>query len=225
MKTKERFRLAPMVTASNWLTMWTSLHDAAARARGMHAGAPIVTNREAVAIASAFKSLAAKTRDGWPLWYQFTAAGYGWDTSSDRFIASPGHAARLYPAGALVEFWEATKRIATNLEEERPTEPARIDLDPYAFADLHVQGDVRKALLEDGAKATPGIGAASSSSAPARVRSRAVQRSPKRDRDRTKLVWAAVALGGLLLFTRKKPRRRPSRRPTPVRRKRQPHAA
>jgi len=222
MKTKERFRLAPMISASNWLTMWTALHDAAARARGMHAGAPKITNREAVAIASSFRTLATKTRDGWPLWYQFTAVGYGWEPSSDRFVSSPAHAAQLYRADALVEFWEATKRIATNLEEERPTEPARLDLDPHAFADLHVQGDVRKALIDDGAKATPAIGA---SSAPARTSSRAVQRSPKRDGDRTKLVWAAIALGGLLLITRKQPRRRPSRRPTPVRRKRHAHAA
>lgn len=212
MKTKERFRLPKLVTSSNWLTLWSSLHDHAARARGGR-----LTNREAVAVVAGFRELAKQTSEGWPHWYQFAAPAYGWDPTGDRFVTSPAHADVLYPAELGRELWEATKRIATNLEEEQPKLDARFELERFRIADLDFQGDTRQALIHDGAKATPAIGAPSSSS-PAKK----PKPSPKRD-DRTTFVLVALALGGLYLATRRKPRRR--RRTSLARRKSHAHAA
>lgn len=217
MKTKERFRLPPLVTSSNWLTLWSSLHDAARRARGGD-DYPRLTNREAVALVAGFRELAKPTSEGWPLWYQFAAPAYGWDPTGDRFVTSERNADARYPDDATRELWEATKRIATNLEEEQPRREPRFELSRFRIADLDFQGDVRQALIHDGAKATPAIGQPSSAPAPANKPTR----SPKRD-GRTTFVLVALALGGLYLATRRKPRRR--RRTAPARRKSHAHAA
>jgi hypothetical protein len=204
MKTKERFRLAPASTASNWLTLWSSLHEAAKRARGApgDVGPPRLSNREAVAVVAAFRGLARQTVEGWPLWYQFAALGYGWDATTDRFLVTRAQADGLYSIGATAELWDATKRIAANLEEEKPLAAGvRVELDPHAFSDLDVIGDTRQALIDDGAKATATVGA--SSPAPEKK----LKRSPKRE-DHTTFVMVAIALGGLYLATRRKPRRR-----------------
>jgi hypothetical protein len=155
----ERFKLAPTATASSWDNLFWSQWNAAKRARGTGNApdgtlAPRMTNREAVATIVAWRALDAMSTPGgqaWPLWYQFAAAAYGWDpVKSDRLNKSPAQADKLYPIALTSELWLALQRIAASLEARDVADP-RVTLESSAWDDELVQGEVRHALVQDGA--------------------------------------------------------------------------
>jgi hypothetical protein len=195
--TMTRFRLAPVATASTWLTLWSSLHQAAKRARGTD----MLSNREAVAIAVAFRELAP-----FALWHQFAAVAYGWDAEQNCFDTSNAQSERMYPPEMAAELWLATKAIATELE---PTsKPPRIELDADDFSDLLVQGRVRDALLDDGSK----VLAASAIKPKPKPRVVIEVGATDKPNGNGRLLLFGLAIGGLwLAFGRKKPKPRRAR--------------
>ena len=159
MAVAERFKLQPTTTASSWTNLFWSQWEAAKRGRGTASSpegtaAPRVTNREAIALIVAWRALdGMSTPQGiaWPMWYQFAAAAYGWDpVKNDRLVKTSGQADKLYPIAVTAELWLALQRIAGSLDD-RGVSDARTDLDATAFDDGLVQGEVRAALVQDGA--------------------------------------------------------------------------
>lgn len=150
----ERFRLGPVVTASSWRTLATSVWNQAQRARGLVRDsrgtvAPKLTNREAASLVEAMRAAAPMTSAGFPLWYHFAAASYGWLVNKDRFDTSAAQADRMYPADLSVELQLALSGLASDLDAERATVPPRLELDPSAFDDPLFRGDVLQALRDD----------------------------------------------------------------------------
>lgn len=164
MASSSRYALAPLVTGSSWLNVYSAIHYRAFAARQRDAGAadgttvPRLTNREAVALIMAWRTVAAMLPQRWPLWYQYAAAAYGWDPSSDRLDASAGQGGRIYPVSASEPLWDELRSIATGLDRQSGAEPylslePSVDIDSDAFASPIVQGEVMSALREDGAEA------------------------------------------------------------------------
>jgi hypothetical protein len=110
--------------------------------------APRPTNAEVVTIVMAW--LAAAPRD-FPLWYQFAAVAYGWDPTTDTLDVSSKQRDALYDADASTLLWGELFRLSSKLDADRVADP-RISLDG-SFSDPVFQGEVRAALLQDGASA------------------------------------------------------------------------
>lgn len=150
----ERFTLPPMITASTWGSVMDALWKRSPR--GMVADdegtiAPKWTNREALAVISALRGLAAMTEEPLALWYQFAASAYGWEPGRDKIDRSDRQADRLYDPAAAVMLNLEMMRIVHDLEKLNRSSP-RIDLDSNSWTDAALQGEVAKALREDGAR-------------------------------------------------------------------------
>jgi hypothetical protein len=87
-----------------------------------------------------------------PLWYQFAAPAYGWEPGRNRLDRSDEQADRDYDANAAVMLNLELQRIAQELDEARKPDP-RMDLDAQSWTDVAFQGEVTKALRDDGAQA------------------------------------------------------------------------
>jgi hypothetical protein len=94
---------------------------------------------------------ASRTRELFPLWYQYAAAAYGWDPKGDQLVTSTKQRDAFYPDVLLVEFWKSLTALAGDLDNAREPNP-RLDLDGE-FSDVVFQGEVRAALRDDGATA------------------------------------------------------------------------
>jgi hypothetical protein len=111
--------------------------------------APHWTNREAIAVVAALRAAAGAR---FPLWYQFAAPAYGWEPGRNRLDRSDEQADRDYDANAAVMLNLELQRIAQELDEARKPDP-RMDLDAQSWTDVAFQGEVTKALRDDGAQA------------------------------------------------------------------------
>jgi hypothetical protein len=147
----ERFKLPPVITASSWPAIWGAVWERAKQARGVDHDedgtvAPVLTNREAIAIVLAMREL--PTAERWPLWYQFAAVAYGWDPyESDRLDTTRAQADKLYPPETTVALILEMQRMVGEIDNA--TAP-RMALKSDTFEDTIVQGDVAAALKQDG---------------------------------------------------------------------------
>lgn len=160
--TAAAFRLPLVSTASQWITVFWSQWNAAKARRGAANSndgtlAPRVTNAEASALVRAWRAMSAMTDNRFPLWYQFAAIACGWTVARDKLNVSSAYAAKLYPIDATAELWLALQRIANRLDLLQREDP-RIELVAETRADPVWQGEIRRALREDGATATFVIG-------------------------------------------------------------------
>jgi len=234
MPTAERFRLPPVLTASTWGNLWGAAWERAKQARGVATAddgtvAPVMTNREALALIAALRVVAAMTSEGFPLWYQFAAVAYGWNPTTDTFDVSQKQADRLYPADDATELQLAMQRLTTALDRERSDVDARLELDDNGFFDILVQGDVRRALLEDGATVAFKIPVPSCKDPKTGRPTGKPQRDPKTGKwtcepvlvddpvtavgkPLTRLIVFAGVVAGIVLITRSARRRRARRR-------------
>ncbi len=150
----ERFQLPPVITGSSWLTLMHSLWSQSKRgtvtdSEGINV--PAWSNREALAVVGALRELGKGTRDGFPLWYQFAAAAYGWSPASDKLDSTTSQADGVYPADDATELNAELERIVTALDVTQHPNPrmALVDIfDRSSFKD-----EVRTALKQDGARA------------------------------------------------------------------------
>jgi hypothetical protein len=96
--------------------------------------------------------MARVTPQRFPLWYQFAAVAYGWETDNDTLNVSDAQRDKLYPSDMMLELWLALFKLTGDLDDERILEP-NLSMDGE-FSDPVFQGEVRAALIADGAKAT-----------------------------------------------------------------------
>ena len=152
------FKLPPVITASTWPNAFWATFDRLRQLRGVasshrsEAIAPKMTNREAVAIVSAIRALAPMTERGFGLWYQYAALAYGWDPDRDRLTLTQAQSEKLYDQEAAPELMLAFQKLAGELDLLQREDP-RVELDRGAFDDRILQGEVIKALRDDGAEA------------------------------------------------------------------------
>jgi hypothetical protein len=148
------------ITASSWGTIWTTTFQAALRKRGRGTApdgstmVPRLTNGEVITLVMAWMEAATPTR--FPLWYQFAALAYGWTPDNDRIDTSAKRRDALYPTDIGHELWMTTNNLSDTLQAETPANP-RLDMDGR-FDDVVFQGQVRAALMSDGAQAKWVIG-------------------------------------------------------------------
>jgi hypothetical protein len=154
----ERFRLPPVITGSTWNNVFGFLWQKPPRGTAPDRDgviAPVFTNREALALVQALRTISPTISAGFPLWYQFAAVAYGWDTERDVLDLSKEQADRMYDPNAAVALMLEVQRITGDLDDERGGQlDPRLELDQDDFDDRLVQGDVQKALQDDGAEAT-----------------------------------------------------------------------
>lgn len=141
-----------MVTASKWSNALDALVLAARTKHGTVTDngqtVPIVTNQEAVQLVRAWH---IASPSDFALWYQYAALAYGWDPpDSDMLDASAERGNRGYRL--LVALWAELARVAMVLDNEGVEDP-RLDM-AVNYSDPVWLGEVRAALLADGASAT-----------------------------------------------------------------------
>lgn len=146
----ERFTLPPTVTGSRWRNVIASL---ARSVRGMGQAsdgtpAPVVTNREAVAVIAALRKAAANVSP-WALWYQFAALAYGWSPTSPTLDTSDEHADDDYDLDAAAMLVQQAGLLADQLDAANTPEPALYLEDTWQSAGW--LADVAQALDDDGA--------------------------------------------------------------------------
>jgi len=154
-----------VVTASTWMAATEAVFKLVQDARGLRLvkypgidgemaerkTAPLC-NADVIAIVMSVLADVPQAKKRWALWYQFAAIAYGWDPErSDTMDTSAAQGAKWYPALFTVELWKELASLATSLDIERTPEP-RFDLDGQ-FTDPVFAGEVRRALLDDGAEA------------------------------------------------------------------------
>lgn len=140
------------LTASTWGSLVEQLQTRATNARGTAGGVPQLTNAEALQVVRALST--AVGRAGFPLWYQFAAAAFGWDPTTDALDTSSTQAAGLYPVDDAVMLWAAVADAADAENSKDPADQHRPAL--YfddAWTDPLYLSDVRRALQDDGATA------------------------------------------------------------------------
>ena len=147
----------PLISGSTWDTVFASVWDRALKRDGARRHyapdgtlAPQLTNGEVITLVMAW--LAATSMAKFPLWYQYAAAAYGWSPDNDVLNTSAAQRDAWYPDELAVELWSAMMGLTSALEEARTSPPA-LYLDG-TFDDPVFQGEVRAALLQDGAQAT-----------------------------------------------------------------------
>ena len=148
----DRIALPPLVTASSWRSIVQSIWQQSARA-GLETDddgrtAPAWSNRQALSIVAGVRN-AARPVTAWPLWYQFAAAAYGWDPSTNELDTTDGRADGAYPAGAAVQLVDELRRIAEQLDAVHYPE-LRVEL-ADVWADPTIVSDMSAALQGDGA--------------------------------------------------------------------------
>jgi hypothetical protein len=142
-------KFPPMVSASMWRTVIAHLKSVAAK-RGGHAASPLITNAEVITLVMGW--LVNATKAGFPLWYQFAAAAYGWDPKRDTLDTSKKHAQAWAPDYLRDALWAELQRSADELDARERFGPRAVYLDGD-YADPVFQGEVRAALTADGAAA------------------------------------------------------------------------
>jgi len=149
----ERFQLPPVITSSSWVTLMQSLWSQSKRGTVQDdAGiaVPAWTNREAIAVVSGLRELARGAPGaGFPLWYQFAAAAYGWRPDSGDLDNSMAQADRIYPADDAVELNAELERIVTHLDLRMHPNPRMALVDRFN-SDTFLS-ELRTALAQDGA--------------------------------------------------------------------------
>lgn len=138
------FALPPVLTASNWATVERSLESTRAKREW--------TNREALAVVQALRGVAKRTRSGWPWWYQYAAAAYGWEPGTDALDESAARADADYEEGAAEVLLDEARRMAAELDASGVLD-ARLDL-ADVWGDKDGQALIQRALADDGVKAT-----------------------------------------------------------------------
>lgn len=153
----ERFSLPPVITGSTWENVWSYFWLLPARGFADDSDgvrSPVWTNREAAAIVASLREVAARV-GGFPLWYQFAAAAFGWDPDTDKLDRSKAQGDRWYPQDAATQLAAEIKRIAGRMSDDRqqPRAEARLTLDDAMFDDAGFAAEVASSLSQDGAKA------------------------------------------------------------------------
>ena len=144
-----RFALPPVITASTWMTAAESLWRSPRRGDADDLGAPRWTNREAMAVINALRTLGKGSREGFRLWYQYAAVAYGWDPDDDNLIVTSSQADGDYPIEDTVLLGQDLTRIARDLDAAHRPDP-RIELTDVFDKKTNAQ-EVSAALREDGA--------------------------------------------------------------------------
>jgi len=152
----ERFQLPPLITASTWANVADALWTQSRRGSVQDdAGdmAPKWTNREAAALVSALRGLGKSAPGGFPWWYQFAAAAYGWEPSNykDHLLVNAAQADGIYPPETAVMLNREIARITTGLDTVTRPDPRMELID--VFDDEAFMSDVMQALHEDGSNA------------------------------------------------------------------------
>lgn len=153
----ERFALPPVITASSWANAVSSLLSQQRSSRGTEVddegkAAPVMTNREALAIVEAMRRPAQRVLTGWPMWYQFAAIAYNWEANpgAPMLDASDERADADFPAYAAVMLGEELVRLAQGLDAVRYPD-VRLDLTDV-WAQPAVMAEIGAALQDDGAQ-------------------------------------------------------------------------
>lgn len=153
----ERFALPPVITASSWATAVSSLLSQLRTSRGTDVdedgkAAPVMTNREALAIVEALRRPAQRVLTGWPMWYQFAAIAYGWSANDGTPLldGSDDRADADFPQYAAVMLCEEILRLANGLDAVRYPD-VRIDLSDV-WAQPALMSEIGAALQDDGAR-------------------------------------------------------------------------
>lgn len=171
---------------------------------------PRLTNRDAAALVQAWRSVAPMGTRGWPLWYQFAAVTFGWNATADTLNVTTQQAGELFPLAMTADLWSALMGIANDLDNTpraAAVKPASVELDPDMFFDMTFQGEVRQALIDDGAAArVKGAG----TQPPATATTTKVQRPAAKSS--TSPLVPLLLIGGALYVFGRKGRRKPTRR-------------
>lgn len=147
-RTTPRFVLGKRFSGSSWSTMFRGIQQDATAKRGRQTApdgqdSPPLSNREAVALISAFRAIAIMTSVGFPLWSQLAAVAYDWDVRRNRFVTSVAQMNLIYPADIGAELWSNMATVIAALDAERSDVPARLELDDDTFQSVAFLGDVR----------------------------------------------------------------------------------
>lgn len=159
------FGLPPFITASTWTTAFNAMYSSISLlgqrttdSDGDGSTIPRITNREAMAIISEWRTLAPLANGVWPLWYQYAAQAYAWDPSDPEtahtLVATDKQADAIYPPDMGVELWRSLRQLAHALDDNKVDAGHRLDFDRGAFDDPTIQGEVVDALKQDGATVT-----------------------------------------------------------------------
>jgi len=142
---------APVITGSAWRTVWLSTQAAARKKHGNDStGQPKLSNGDAVSLVDAW--VAQTGVGGFPLWYQFAAAAYGWNAREvDILDASAKRRDATFSEQLARELWATTETIVAQLDDLPPI-PPRIEVKATVFGDPAFLGSVRAALRQDGAQ-------------------------------------------------------------------------
>ena len=128
-------------------------------ARGRHYDAQLytrLTNGEAVTLIMGWMfAVGPSVNSSWALWYQLAAVAYGWSPERDKLDTSAKQRDAWYPGELALELFFQLDALATTLDKSHPpsTDSVELPLDG-SFSDPSFQGQVRAALLDDGASAT-----------------------------------------------------------------------
>lgn len=209
------FGLQTSYEADTWGEVWNAVWNAAQATTPAGEApdgtiVPRLTNREAVAVVQAWRAVAPMASQDWKLWYQFMAVAYGWTPTNDTLNVSTQQAGELFPLAMSHELWVSLYNVARDLEatpRAAAVKPASVELDPDAYFDLLVQGDLRTALIADGAKARV------ASPTPATTTPAPKQKTPAKKSSPS--LFPLLLIGGAILAFRKQ-RRKPTRRRTLV---------
>lgn len=116
---------------------------------------PRLTNGDVMTLVRAWTQQTGQ--GGFPLWYQFAAAAYGWDPDErhggmafDALDTTVKRRDSMFDSELTRELWAFTSLAARNLDEGTNTS-ARLELDANAFEDPVWQGEVKAAIKGDGA--------------------------------------------------------------------------
>lgn len=189
--------LAPLITSSTWLGAWRSvLESAMARGKAMkNQPGPPMTNAEVVAWVRVWRGVSTSAGE---LWAQFAARAYGWNQpTGNRLNRSAAAAAAWHPTDDVVDVWEWSKGIATELDARGDQPPPSLAPNLSTWSDPVFQGEVMAALAQDGITVTFGNGKPTT--------------SPKREPAPTpesSFPPLLLILGAWWLITRKKKRSR-----------------
>lgn len=148
----ERFTLPPILTGSTWTNVWGALQRPPRGVVTEGGGtAPRWTDREAVSVIAGAREAARRAPGGFPLWYQFAAAAYGWAPETDQVAKTEAQADALYEPELAVLLNAELRRIFAELDTASVANP-RLALDSGAWESSWT--DVVRALQQDGAQAT-----------------------------------------------------------------------